>query len=170
MRRCMAISNTDADQHRLASRRPARQKVRSRQASRPVSVDFERKVSKFMSDDAQKPSTARASAAEKRVDARISKTIRFSGPEWELVEKAAAEREIPASEYVRLVAVEAAEGKTAALSAEIVETIRRIYRSTYILSTLKRDEMMREGREAEMEETIKAARRSQSRLERRTLK
>ena len=123
-----------------------------------------------MSADAPNPSKARADVDEKRGDARISKTIRFSGPEWELVKNAAAEREIPASEYVRLVAVEAAEGKTAALSDEIVETVRRIYRSTYILSTLKRDKMLREGREAEMEKTIKAARRSQSRLGRRNPK
>ena len=37
--------------------------------------------------------------------------------------------------------VDAAEGKIAALSPEIVASIRRIYRSTHILATLKRDEL-----------------------------
>ena len=71
---------------------------------------------------------------------------------------------MPGAEYVRMAALDAAEGKTAALPAEIVETVRRIYRSTYIVSTLKRDEMLREGREEEMEKTIRAARESQSLL------
>ena len=40
----------------------------------------------------------------------------------------------------------------------------RIYRSTHILATLKRDEMLREGRDGEMEKTIQAARELQASL------
>ena len=98
---------------------------------------------------------------EKRADTRRSKTIRFADPEWELVERAAANRGIPAAEYVRNAAMDAAEGRTAALDAEMVETIRRIYRSTYIVATLKRDEMLREGREDEIDQVVEAARNSQ---------
>ena len=101
---------------------------------------------------------------EKRADTRRSKTIRFSDPEWELVERAAAERGIPAAEYVRNAAMDAAEGRTAALDAEMVETIRRIYRTTYIVATLKRDEMHREGRQDEMEKMVEAALDSQASL------
>ena len=101
---------------------------------------------------------------EKRADARRSKTIRFSDPEWDLVERAAAVRGIPAAEYVRNAAMDAAEGRTAALDAEMVETIRRIYRSTYIVATLKRNEMHREGRAEEIEKMVQAARESQALL------
>ena len=101
---------------------------------------------------------------EKRADTRRSKTIRFSDPEWELVERAAAERGIPAAEFARNAAMDAAEGRIAALDAEMVETIRRIYRSTYIVATLKRDEMFREGREEEMKQMVEAARDSQASL------
>ena len=48
---------------------------------------------------------------EKRADTRRSKTIRFADPEWELVERAAANRGIPAAEYVRNAAMDAAEGR-----------------------------------------------------------
>ena len=55
-------------------------------------------------------------------------------------------------------------GRTAARDAEMVETIRRIYRSTYIVATLKRDEMLREGREGEIKSIVDEARKSQAAL------
>ena len=105
-----------------------------------------------------------AESPEKRADARRSKTIRFSDPEWELVERAATKQGIPAAEYVRNAAMDAAQGKIAALNAVMVETIRRIFRSTYIVATLKRDEMLREGRGDEIERMVEAARESQESL------
>ena len=101
---------------------------------------------------------------EKRADARRSKTIRFSDPEWDLVERAANKQGIPAAEYVRNAAMDAAMGRTAALDAEMVETIQRIYRATYIVATLKRDEMLREGRDDEMKKMVEEARDSQASL------
>ena len=117
-----------------------------------------------MSERPRNLSETEAPTEEKRGDARTPKTIRFSGPEWELVETAATRRGMPGAEYVRMAALDAAEGKIAEVSTEIVDTIRQIYRSTYILSTLKSDEMLREGRREEMEMTIKAARESQALL------
>ena len=117
-----------------------------------------------MSGQSEEAAGGSIDGREKRGDARRSKTVRFSDPEWQSIENAADERGIPAAEYVRAAALDAAEGKTAALSAEIVETIRRIYRNTYIVATLKRDEMIREGRDDEMEKTIEAARESQELL------
>ena len=108
------------------------------------------------------PKMAGSGGHDKRGDARKSKTIRFSDLEWEQVERAAAARGIPAAEYVRAAAMDAAEGRIAALDAEMVETIRRIYRSTYIVATLKRDELLREGQNDELERTIEAARQSQA--------
>ena len=56
-------------------------------------------------------------------------------------------------------ALDLARNKTAADSAVmppgIVALIERIYRSTYIVATLKRDEMLREGRGDELDEMIK---------------
>ena len=117
---------------------------------------------RIISEDAGNSSETAAQSKDKRRDARTRKTIRFSGPEWELIERAATKRGMLAAEYVRMATLDAAEGKTAALTAEIDETIRRILRSIYILSTLKHDEMLHEGRDDEMEKTIKAARESQS--------
>ena len=115
-----------------------------------------------MSEDTRNPSEFGAQPEEKRGDARTPKTIRFSGPEWELVESAAVRRGMPAAEYVRMAALDAAEDKSAAIPPGIVALIERIYRSTYIVATLKRDEMLRAGRDDEMEEMIKAARETQA--------
>ncbi len=115
-----------------------------------------------MSGDARNPSEIGARQEEKRGDTRTPKTIRFSGPEWELVESAAVRRGMPAAEYVRMAALDAAEGKSAAIPPGIVALIERIYRSTYIVATLKRDEMLREGRGDELDEMIKAARETQA--------
>ena len=48
------------------------------------------------------------------------------------------------------------------LPSGIVELIKRIYLSTYIVSTLKRDEMIHEGRREELDRTIQAAREAQA--------
>ena len=60
----------------------------------------------------------------------------LSDPEWESIERAANRKGIPAAEYVRTAAVDAAEGRTAALDAEMIETIRLIYRMTYVLAII----------------------------------
>ncbi len=121
-----------------------------------------------MDENDEKPNEKAAEGQEKRADTRRAKTIRFSDPEWESVERAANKRGIPAAEYVRTAAVDVAEGRIAALDAEMVETIRRIYRSTYIVATLKRDEMLSEGRDDALEKIIEAARDSQAELVRET--
>ena len=103
-----------------------------------------------------------ADLEEKRSHARTPRTIRFSGPEWDLVESAAIRRGMPAAEYVRMAALDAAEDKSAAIPPGIVALIERIYRSTYIVATLKRNEMLREGRGDELDEIIKLARETQA--------
>lgn len=109
-----------------------------------------------------------AGSEERRRDVRTPKTIRFSDPEWRLVENAAIKRGIPVAEYVRTVALDAAEGKFASSDAVLapghIELLERTYRSVYILSTLKRDEMVCEGRGSEMDTLVKAARESQKSL------
>ena len=60
--------------------------------------------------------------------------------------------------------MDAADGKMAALDTEMVETIRRIFRGTHILVTLKRDQVIREGRGEELDELVKSTRALQKSL------
>ena len=103
---------------------------------------------------------------EKQTDTRTPRAIRFSDSEWDEVKTAAAENKIPAAEFVRGAALDLARNRNVADSAAmppgIVALIERIYRSTYIVATLKRDEMLREGREDELDEMIKLARETQA--------
>ncbi len=97
---------------------------------------------------------------------RSKRSVRFSDHEWEQVQKAAAERGITPSEYVRTAALNAVDGAAGAdvnaLSPALVEIIKLTHRSAYILSTLKRDEMIRDGRAREMDEMVRAARIAQA--------
>ena len=99
---------------------------------------------------------------ENRSDARTLRGIRFSDSEWERVKRAAAKQDVPAAEFVRNAALGLAEGKTdgnsVALTPGHVALIERTFRYAYLLATLKRDEMIDEGRGAEVEALVKAAR------------
>ena len=103
---------------------------------------------------------------EKWQGARTPRAIRFAESEWQEVKMGAVERGISAAEFVRSAALALARSPKVADSATIVPgiaaLIERIYRSTYIVATLKRDEMRREGRGDEMDEIIKAARETQA--------
>ena len=105
---------------------------------------------------------------EKHGESRSPRSIRFSDSEWTCIEKEARERGMTAAELVRHAALGFATGKLTANSTgfppEIAAQIERIYRGVYLLSTLKRDELVREGRESELDRTMKDARDSQSAL------
>ncbi|MXW20047.1 MAG: hypothetical protein F4Z95_04525 [Gammaproteobacteria bacterium] len=81
--------------------------------------------------------------------------MRFSDAEWAGIDNAARARGMHAAELVRHAAVGFAAGELAsgsgALPADFAAQIERIYRGVYLLSTLKRDEMIREGRHDELE-------------------
>ena len=103
---------------------------------------------------------------ENHADQRLPRSIRFSDAEWGKVEKAAARRALSPGTFVRNAALaDAADQKTTTsngLTPEILELIKRIYRSTYILSTIKRDEMIHDGRREELDRTIQAAREAEA--------
>ena len=105
---------------------------------------------------------------EKSGESRRARSIRFSDPEWETVEKAAAERGINAAELARHAALGVAGGRygaeQGALPQQYTELIERIFCSTHILVTLKRDEMIREGRDEELDELVKSTRALQKSL------
>ena len=118
-----------------------------------------------MTENEPKAAETDASANEKDTVPRTPRSIRFSDSEWATVEQAARERGMTAAVLVRHAAMSLAEGRHATDSATLghglTAQIERIYRGVYLLSTLKRDEMLREGRGNEMDTLIKAARESQ---------
>ena len=109
-----------------------------------------------------------ANADKKNTDPRTPRSIRFSDSEWARVEQAANERGMTAAVFVRHAAMSLADGKfiagTAAFTPGHVELLERIFRTTYILATLKRDEITRQGRSGEMDDMVQAAREMQASL------
>ena len=97
----------------------------------------------------------------KRRSSRPARTIRFSGPEWERIEFVAGRRGITTAEFVRNAALAAAESESVTFPLEITAQIERIYRGVYLLATLKRDELIRDGRLEEFDRVTEAARESQ---------
>ena len=106
-----------------------------------------------------------ANSPGKQTEPRAPRSIRFSDEEWTGIEKAADTRGMTAAEFVRHAAVSLASGKLGSsippIPPEIAAQIERIYRGVYLLATLKRDEMIREGRQDECERIAKDARDSQ---------
>ncbi len=119
-----------------------------------------------MSENERTDAQTGATPDQKQTDTRTPRAIRFSDSEWDEVKTAAAEHKIPAAEFVRDAALDLARNRNVAdpvtMPPGIVALIERIYRSTYIVATLKRDEMLREGRGDELDEMIKLARETQA--------
>ena len=105
---------------------------------------------------------------EKVGESRRARSIRFSDPEWETVEMAATERGMNAAEFARHAALGVASGRFGAEQGDpppqFAELIERIFRSTHILVTLKREELIREGRGDELDELVKSTRALQKSL------
>lgn len=103
---------------------------------------------------------SRAENDERGVKSRRARSIRFSDSEWETVENAAAARGLNTAEFVRHATLGVASGRygtdQGAVPARYTELIERIFRGTHILVTLKRDELIREGRGEELDELVKA--------------
>ena len=118
-----------------------------------------------MSGIDQQPTGDDADTEEKQSQARTSRTIRFSDPEWERVEIAARRSGATAAEFIRNAALTLAREETGVdsgpIPSGIAAQIDRIYRGVYLLSTLKRDELLRDGRKNELDRVMKDARESQ---------
>ncbi len=114
-----------------------------------------------MSENERTGAETGATPDAKQTDTRTPRAIRFSDSEWDEVKTAAAEHKIPAAEFVRDAALDLARNKNVAESASMLAgttaLIERVYRGVYLLSTLKRDEMLHEGRGDELDEMIKLA-------------
>ena len=103
--------------------------------------------------------------AEKPSDPRLPHSIRFSGSEWNLIEKAAMLHGIRIGELVRNGAMAAAEEllgepPKATLSHGHAALIESVYRMVYTMATLERERLLDAGRGKELENLIAAARRT----------
>ena len=119
-----------------------------------------------MTENEPKAAETDANMDEKDVVPRPPRSIRFSDSEWAKVEQTAKERGMTAAVLVRHAAMSLAEGRHATdsvtLGHGLTAQIERIYRGVYLLSTLKRDEMVREGRQEELDRVMKDAHESQA--------
>ena len=100
--------------------------------------------------------------------ARKSHSIRFSDAEWETIQVRAEESDMMPGEYVRHAALSLGAGATAAIPAELpaglVRLIGHTFRAAYFASTVKHNEMLRDGRGDEIDATIKQGRLAQAEL------
>ena len=107
--------------------------------------------------------------SRKHADIRTSRTIRFSDREWEQVTVAAIRHDIASpAEFVRNAALTVAEDESlmngGTLSPGLVQMIEHTFRGVLFLSTLKRDELIRQGRQDEVDNLIQEGREAQSEL------
>ena len=121
-----------------------------------------------MSDGDRNEAVAGENALGKADDNRKTRSIRFSETEWDEVRNAALAHDLPAAEFVReriLALVRAPESTDrATVPASMAPMIERMFRYTWFLATEKRDAMLREGREAELEKLVGEARAFQESL------
>ena len=101
-------------------------------------------------------------AADRPEDARRNRTIRFSDSEWEEVRRAAMMHDMPPTEFVRerilALARNPESGVSGAVAPSLAPLIERMFRYTWFLATEKRDAMVREGREDELDALVAEAR------------
>ena len=94
--------------------------------------------------------------------ARKSHSIRFSDAEWHAIQAQAEQNDMMPGEYVRHAALSLGAGAPAAVPAELspalVRLIGQTFRAAYFVSTVKHNEMLRDGRGGEIDDTIKQGR------------
>ena len=100
-----------------------------------------------------------------RGDARRPHSVRFSDAEWNLIERASARHGISAGELVRAGATALAEDRLgeappATVSPGHLALIETMWRMVYVLATLKRDDLLADGRGKELDDIVAAARRT----------
>ena len=121
-----------------------------------------------MSEHARNEAAAGDNEPGRADDNRKTRSIRFSETEWDEVRNAALAHDLPAAEFVReriLALVRAPESTDrATVPASMTPLIERMFRYTWFLATEKRDAMLREGREAEIEKLVAEARALQESL------
>ena len=111
-----------------------------------------------MSDDTRVDVPESETMVERPEDARRNRTIRFSDSEWEEVRRAALLQETPPAEFVRETILALARHPDSAVSGAVAPSlaplIERMFRYSWFLATEKRDAMVREGREDEVDALV----------------
>ena len=115
-------------------------------------------------NDQNQPGKGKKSS-EKPGDPRVPHSIRFTGKEWSLVQRAAELHGIPAGELVRNGAMAAAgelldDSPAVTFSSGHAALIESVYRMVYVMATLDRGRLLDAGRGKELEDLIAAARRT----------
>ena len=115
-----------------------------------------------MNEDGRNEADGGDPATERGDDNRKTRSIRFSESEWEEVRNAALAHDLPAAEFIReriLALIRATEmAGEPAVSPSLAPLIERMFRYTWFLATEKREEMIREGREEEVQALVGEAR------------
>lgn len=116
-------------------------------------------------NDANAARSGRKSAV-KPSKPRAPRSVRFADSEWLDIEKEAKRRRMAPAEFVRHAAVSLATGQLAPASepfpADVAGQIERIFRGVYMLATLRRDEMISNGQQEELDRIAKAATEAQA--------
>ena len=101
-------------------------------------------------------------------DARTPRAVRFSESEWQQVRTAASKRGISFGSFVREAAMTLASGQSenayAPLSPGIERLIKQTFRYTFVLASIKRDELVRDQRDQDIDNAIDLARIAQDEL------
>ena len=115
-----------------------------------------------MSEDTRKDAPESEVGTDRPEDARRNRTIRFSDSEWEEVRRAAMLHDTPPTEFVRetilALARNPGNGVSGAVAPSLAPLIERMFRYSWFLATEKRDAMVREGREEELDALVAEAR------------
>ena len=110
-------------------------------------------------------------AAEVAGETRKTRGIRFSDSEWEEVRAAAERHGLSAAEFVRMACLDASragnEIDVQRGTTDLAPLVERTFRYAYMLATLKRDELVNDGRGHEVDKLIAAAREIQNGLRKR---
>ena len=100
--------------------------------------------------------------------ARKSHSIRFSDAEWLTIQAQAEEREMMPGEYVRHAALSLGAGAAGTVHADLppalVRLIETTYRAAYFVSTVKHNELLRDGRGEEVDSVIRQGRLAQAHI------
>ena len=123
-----------------------------------------------MTENDRNETAADEKAVDRAEDVRKTRSIRFSDSEWEEVKRAALTHDIPAAEFVRERILALARNPESADSGPVPPSmaplIERMFRYTWFLATERRDAMLREGREKELDTLVAEARIFQQSLRR----
>ena len=112
---------------------------------------------------------SRSEAAGAAGETRKTRGIRFADSEWEEVRAAAGRHGLSAAEFVRMACLDAArdgngfDAQTA--TADIAPLVERTFRYAYFLATLKRDELVNDGRSQELNRLVAQARELQDHIQ-----